>query len=76
MPALLRKLTICAAVDGLILQPYNHGSSPRHNGPSEPSAIRIDYKTNKISSLSPSAADRTERSDPGLEAYGLVGKRH
>lgn len=69
MPGLLRKLIIFATVDGLILQP--HGSSSRHNGNGESSSIRIDYKTNKISPVSPS--DLSARRESGLEAYGLVG---
>lgn len=69
MPGLLRKLIIFAAVDGLILQP--HGPGPRHNG--NDSSIRIDYKTNKISSLSPSAPDQSG-GESGLEVHGLVGK--
>lgn len=75
MPGLLRKLVIFAASDGIIVQPHGHGGSQRHAGLREPSAIRIDYKTNKVSPLSPSAADQADGRDGGLEAYGLVGKR-
>jgi hypothetical protein len=72
MPGLLRKLVIFAAVDGLVLQP--HGNGGRNNGSYEPQSVRIDYKTNKISSLSVPASDPAVRKDAGLEAYGLVGK--
>ncbi|KAE8377857.1 SacI homology domain-containing protein [Aspergillus bertholletiae] len=70
MPALLRKLIIFAAVDGLILQ--LPGSGLRHNGTGEPSSIRIDYKTGRVSSIPTYPADQYER-DSGLEAFGLVG---
>ncbi|KAF7595312.1 hypothetical protein BBP40_006561 [Aspergillus hancockii] len=70
MPSLLRKLVIFAAVDGLILQFPGNGS--RHNGSSESSSIRIDYKTSRISPLSAYPADQIEQ-DSGLEVFGLVG---
>ena len=74
MPGLLRKLVIVAAVDGLIL--HAHGvNGPRHNNGSnnDASSIRIDYKTNKITALSPCTAESLEGREY-LEAYGLVGK--
>ena len=73
MPGLLRKLVIIAAVDGLILQ--SSGNGLRHSGNNEPSSLRIDYKTNKVSSLPAPASDLDEDRDSGLEAYGLVGKQ-
>ncbi|THC95968.1 hypothetical protein EYZ11_004565 [Aspergillus tanneri] len=69
MPGLLRKFIIFAAVDGLILQ--SHGNGLRHNGNSEPSSIKIDYKTSKISFPAPTS-EQYER-DAILESYGLVG---
>ncbi|GKZ35052.1 hypothetical protein AbraIFM66950_005492 [Aspergillus brasiliensis] len=71
MPGLLRKLVIIAAVDGLILQ--SSGNGLRHAGNNESSSLRIDYKTNKVSSLPAPASDLDEDRDSGLEAYGLVG---
>lgn len=73
MPGLLRKLVIFAAVDGLILQ--SHGNGGRFGGNNEPQALRIDYKTNKISPLSASASDTAGRNEAGLDVYGLVGKQ-
>jgi hypothetical protein len=72
MPGLLRKLVIFAAVDGLVLQ--SHGNGGRNSGNYEPQSVRIDYKTNKISSLSAAASDPAVRKEAGLEAFGLVGK--
>lgn len=73
MPSLLRKLVIIAAVDGLILQ--SSGNGLRNAGNIEPSSLRIDYKTNKVSSLPAPASDLDEDRDSGLETYGLVGKQ-
>lgn len=72
MPALLRKLAIVAAVDGLIL--HTQASGPRHTAGSnnEASSIRIDYKTNKITALPVSASEPLGGKD-ALEAYGLIG---
>lgn len=79
MPALLRKLLIVAAVDGLVLHAHGangarHGSGASGN---DASSIRIDYKTNKVTTLPPSSAgsESLEGRD-GLEAYGLVGELH
>ncbi|KAK4863948.1 hypothetical protein LT330_010303 [Penicillium expansum] len=72
MPALLRKLAIVAAVDGLILHPQ--ASGPRHTAGSshEASSIRIDYKTNKITVL-PAGASEPLNGKDALEAHGLIG---
>ncbi|KAJ5625018.1 Inositol phosphatase [Penicillium lagena] len=74
MPALLRKLVIVAAVDGLVLCAQGANGS-RYNSASnnEASSIRIDYKTNRITALPASAPELLEGRDSGLEAYGLVG---
>ncbi|KKK19570.1 hypothetical protein ARAM_007529 [Aspergillus rambellii] len=72
MPSVLRKVIIFAAVDGLILQ--SSGGGLRNSNNNESSSIRIDYKTNRISSFSGSVSELSERKDSaGLEAYGLVG---
>ncbi|KAL4970332.1 SacI domain protein [Aspergillus stella-maris] len=72
MPSLLRKIVVFAAAEGLILQ--SAGNGLRYNSNSETSSIRIDYKTNRISSHSSPALDSSERKDyAGLETYGLVG---
>ncbi|KAL2822342.1 SacI homology domain-containing protein [Aspergillus cavernicola] len=72
MPSLLRKVVIFAAVDGLILQ--SAGNGLRFNANNESSSICIDYKTNRISSISGPASDLAEKKEPaGLETYGFVG---
>ncbi|KAL2871853.1 SacI domain protein [Aspergillus lucknowensis] len=72
MPSLPRKVVIFAAADGLILQ--STGNGPRYNANNEFPSLRIDYKTNRISSLSGPASVLSERKEfAGLESYGLVG---
>ncbi|KAL4880959.1 SacI homology domain-containing protein [Aspergillus karnatakaensis] len=72
MPGLLRKIIIVAAVDGLVI--HSSGNGLRYNANSESPSIRIDYKTNRISSISSPAFDLNEKRDSaGLETYGLIG---
>ncbi|KAJ5819235.1 hypothetical protein N7474_004826 [Penicillium riverlandense] len=74
MPALLRKLVIVAAVDGLVLCAQGaNGSRSNSASNNEASSIRIDYKTNRITALPASAPELLGGRDSGLEAYGLVG---
>lgn len=71
MPSLVRKLVICAAVDGLILQQNDRGQRGSSNGNL---SVQIDYKTRTITSLSQARSESTAKSTlPCLEAYGLVG---
>ncbi|KAJ5131334.1 uncharacterized protein N7515_007373 [Penicillium bovifimosum] len=72
MPTLLRKLAVVAAVDGLILHAQANGARHNTGSDNETSAIRIDYKTNKITALPTSASESLDGKD-ALEAYGLVG---
>jgi len=69
MPALVRRLLIWAAVDGLVLQA--HGSSEHHK------SIHIDYASRQIKELPPAGAGGTgaeaRRGNP-LEAHGIIGR--
>lgn len=80
MPALLRKLIIVAAADGLVLHAHgingprqNNNDSHNSGSNNDASSIRIDYKTSKITALPTSAKELSEGRDNGVEAYGLVG---
>lgn len=76
MTGLLRKLIIVAAVDGLVLHAHGNNGSRHTNGSNhEVSSIRIDYKSNKVTALSPtsSTSESLEGRDV-LEVYGLVGE--
>jgi hypothetical protein len=68
MPGLVRKILICAAVDGLILQPI----SSRANIKSTEQSIKLDYNSHAIS---PSLKDRwQEDATPStIEVHGVVG---
>jgi hypothetical protein len=68
MPGLVRKLVIFAAVDGIIL----HGNGQRNNT-STHSSVQIEYRTSKISLLSPAALEQQAKGGSGLEAHGIVG---
>ena len=60
MPGLVRKLVVCAAVDGLILQPL-HQRAQR--------SLKIDYKSHAVSS----STDSASKEDVSLECHGIVG---
>lgn len=69
MPGLIRKILICAAADGLILQQI----SSRANIKSiEQSSIKLDYESHAISPLLKDR--RQEDAIPStIEVYGVVG---
>jgi hypothetical protein len=67
MPALVRKLLIFAAVDGLILQPALHKST---RGSAEP-AIKISYKG---AAISPVLQDKKNGGSSILEVHGIIGR--
>ncbi|KAK0613372.1 SacI homology domain-containing protein [Immersiella caudata] len=68
MPSLARKVAICAAVDGLILQPLNTRKDQR-----APPLYRIKYGDASITALSKDAGPSTLESNPSFEAFGIVG---
>lgn len=76
MPGLLRKLLIVAAVDGLVLHAHGTNGARHSNGGNgnDASSIRIDYKTNKVTTLPPSSGTESVEGRDGLEVYGLVGE--
>ena len=87
MPGLARKLFIFAAVDGLILQPHGTWTSSSssslasssRNGASagDGSAltpVQIEYKTRRISPLSPVSSSQHQKGLEHLESHGVVGE--
>ena len=69
MPGLVKKLLICAAVDGLILQP----TSAQRNNNVGLSALRIEYKTRRIYTL-PQISNLQHKNEPYLESHGVIGE--
>ena len=65
MPGIVRKLLICAAADGLILQPL--GQRNQHT----PNAVRVEYQTHVIAPLN--AGTRAHSEGDSFEAFGIVG---
>ncbi|RYP02927.1 hypothetical protein DL764_005504 [Monosporascus ibericus] len=68
MPSLARKLLICAAVDGLILQPLATKSQQR---PSQP--VKIRYGDGTVSSISRDQVPDVSGSNSSFEAFGIIG---
>lgn len=65
MPALVRKLLVLAAIEGLVLQPL----AQRHQRPATP--VLIEYKTHKIKPLT-KVVDNSE--NVFVESHGIVGE--
>lgn len=80
MPGLARKVIICAAVDGLVLHPFNsRKDQPHQRTSSSPLApIRIKYGDASISAIPRDAAPDPLSLPPGssFEAFGIVGMSH
>ena len=68
MTSLARKLVICAAVDGLVLQPL---TSKKDQRPSP--LVRIKYGDASISTVSRDSAPDTSAPNSSFEAFGIVG---
>ena len=68
MPSLARKVLICAAVDGIILQPL---LSKKDQRPASP--VQIRYGDASLSTVSKDAVSDSVKSAPSFEAFGIVG---
>jgi hypothetical protein len=78
MPGLARKIIICAAVDGLVLHPFNSRKDHQQQQRLSPLApVRIKYGDASISILPRDtvAPDPTSSQQPNasFEAFGIVG---
>lgn len=69
MPGLARKVLICAAVDGLIIQPL----SSKGQRPFRP--VQIKYADASIYSASREHVPDISASDSFFEAFGVIGER-
>lgn len=68
MPGIARKVLICAAVDGLIIQPL----STKGQRPFKP--VQIKYADTSISSVPRDQIPDLTASDSSFEAFGVIGK--
>ncbi|KAK7423129.1 hypothetical protein QQX98_001205 [Neonectria punicea] len=67
MPGVARKIIICAAIDGLILQPL----SSKGQRPYQP--VRIKYGDATLSSVPREQVPDTSKLDSSFEAFGVIG---
>ncbi|KAI0024151.1 SacI homology domain-containing protein [Xylariomycetidae sp. FL0641] len=67
MPSIARKLLICAAVDGLIIQPLATKSQRT------PSPIQIQYGDASVSTLPRDSGTDASQSNSSFEAFGIIG---
>ncbi|KAI9172462.1 Phosphatidylinositide phosphatase SAC2 [Paramyrothecium foliicola] len=67
MPGLARKIIICAAIDGIIIQPL----SSKGQRPFQP--VRVKYGDASVSSAPRDAIPDTSKPDSSFEAFGVIG---
>lgn len=70
MPGLARKVLICAAVDGLVLQPLHSKKDQQRTSP----LIKIKYGTASVSQTSRDSVPELPSPDSSFEAFGIVGQ--
>lgn len=68
MSGLARKILICAAVDGLIIQPI---TSKKDQRPSPP--LKLKYGDASVSTIGRDALPDTSKISSSFEALGIVG---
>lgn len=70
MPGIARKLVVCAAVDGLIVQPL----PSKGQRPFQP--VRVRYGDAAISAVSRDQVPDASKPGSSFEAFGVVGEAH
>ncbi|KAI0546023.1 SacI homology domain-containing protein [Xylaria curta] len=68
MPGLARKLLICVAVDGLIIQPLATKGQTRTSNP-----VKVKYGDTTVTSIPRDQADSTTPPNLSFEAFGIIG---
>lgn len=68
MPGIARKIILCAAIDGLIIQPL----SSRGQKPFQP--VRIKYGDATISTVPRDDVPDTSAPESSFEAFGVIGQ--
>jgi hypothetical protein len=67
MPSIARKLLICAAIDGLVIQPL----SSKGQRPFQP--VRLKYDDASISQIPREHVPDDSKPDSSFEAFGVIG---
>lgn len=67
MPAIARKILICAAIDGLIIQPL----SSKGQRPFQP--VRIKYGDATVSHVAREHVPDASKPESSFEAFGVIG---
>ncbi|KAI1495042.1 SacI homology domain-containing protein [Biscogniauxia mediterranea] len=67
MPSLARKLLVCAAVDGLVIQPLVT------KGHRSPSSVKIKYDDATVSTIPRDHSPDTSKPNSCFEAFGIIG---
>ncbi|KAI5926943.1 SacI homology domain-containing protein [Camillea tinctor] len=67
MPSLARKLLVCAAVDGLVIQPLVT------KGHRTPSSVKIKYDDATVSTIPRDQTPDTTKPNSCFEAFGIIG---
>lgn len=73
MPPLARKLLITAAIDGLILQPLQNSRSRTPPSSPDSGSVKLEYKTNKLSSYTADKQLKLKDEGSSVEAHGIIG---
>jgi hypothetical protein len=68
MPGLARKIIICAAVDGIVIQPL----SSKGQRPFQP--VRVKYGDASVSNVGRDQVPDTSKPDSHFEAFGVIGE--
>jgi hypothetical protein len=68
MPGIARKIVICAAIDGLIVQPL----SSKGQRPFQP--VRVRYGDSSISAVPRDQLPDTSTPESSFEAFGVIGQ--
>lgn len=69
MPGIARKLVVCAAIDGLVIQPLSSkGLKPHH-------PVCVRYGGSSVSAVPRDQVLDTSLSGSSFEAFGIIGGR-
>lgn len=68
MSAIARKIVVCAAIDGLIIQPLS-SKGQKHHQP-----VRVRYGDSTVSAVPRDQLPDTSNPESSFEAFGIIGE--